>query len=44
MRDKAEILEEALRSALDALQDESIEVNDRLWEAESILEEALEEA
>ena len=42
-RDLDEFYEEAIRNALDALQDESIPVDSRAWQAECILEEALEE-
>ena len=43
MIDLADELEDAIRNALDALQDESIPVDSRAWQAECILEEALEE-
>jgi len=44
VKDKSEVLEGAIRDALDAMRDESTEYDDRMFEAESILEEALEEA
>lgn len=42
-RSREEMLEGAIRDALNSLQDESMEAEDRAFEAESILEEVLDE-